>query len=212
MASKTDLSTYEPPAIGHNPFGTFVMAFIVVVVIVVILKVSGVLDNSDIPILGNKNEDSDLLSNTQVRDCLITETMCSGAKNCRAADGGITGAAALTSDGHKCCTYRCEDDYLPIRPCKSSEQTCERQQSCKMGNNITMPEAITSSGLSCCQFSCNVGDYPERACFSSEAVCPSGSYCYDFNGNVSVPRAKMQSGESCCQYTGKDLVCVPING
>ncbi len=205
---------FDAPNPFHFSTGTKVFVGLLVggLLLFVILKTSGALDSSGD---GEKSGESPLAAgSTPTRACMITERQCPGEKNCRAANGGLTGAAAMTSDGHKCCTYRCEDDYIDIRPCKSTEKTCDRQQACRMGNTVQMPEAITASGLSCCKFDCDTGDIPTRACFpGSETVCPPNSYCYDFNGNVTVPKARMSNGNSCCGYTGQgNPTCVPING
>lgn len=195
----------------NNKIKVFFVVLLVAILVFVGLKSAGVLD--DRPKVGDNNINLDVSAPRQ-RACLITEKQCPAEKNCRAANGGLTGAAAVTSDGHKCCTFGCEDDYIDTRPCKSSETTCEGMVACRMGDNVTMPEAVTYGGRSCCRFACDTGDLPQRACHAnSEEVCPPNSYCYDFNGNISVPKARMSNGNSCCQYLGSDKqVCVPLNG
>lgn len=161
---------------------------------------------------GSSANDTQVLSRTglRTRSCYNTETKCTPTKDCRGATGNVTSATAIAPDGDICCTFKCEEDYLPIRPCLASEKVCTRGQSCRMGDNVTMPEAFTETGMSCCKFECNTGTIPVRACnMGSEVVCPAGSYCFDFSGNVSVPTARMSNGNSCCRANGTESVCVP---
>ena len=187
------------------------VAFLVIIVIVSILKFTGVLDGS-MPFGGDEPEDDNKLQVSDggltVRACNIVETKCPGNKNCRGSHGQVTGAQAIDPDGSKCCMFGCEDQYLEVRACHSYEKMCGQGQACKMGNTLQMPEAITGGGRSCCRFACDEGDIPERAPFSSETVCPTGSYCRDFEGKVTAPTARMSNGNSICPYTQGDDPCV----
>lgn len=197
---------------GHQLTWKMGIMFAGLVAAVVIIWVISASSGSDEK---NKGAGSNqVLSRTglRTRACYNTETKCTPTKDCRGATGKVTSATAIAPDGDICCTFKCEDDYLPIRPCLASETVCSRGQSCRMGDNVTMPEAFTETGMSCCKFGCNTGDIPVRACnMGSEVVCPAGSYCFDFSGNVSVPNAKMSNGNSCCRANGTSNVCVPSN-
>ena len=148
-----------------------------------------------------------------IRQCMNTETKCPGHMKCIGANGKVSGSAAIDPKGNQCCTYKCENDPVPVRECKASETMCMTGQACRMENNIVPPLAVSVYGASCCEYGCDDIKYPVRACFSDENVCATGSYCYDFNGDIVVPTAIASGGGVCCNHIGEgNPVCVSIDG
>jgi hypothetical protein len=90
------------------------------------------------------------------RNCLITEKICPVNEYCRASNGNVTGATAVTPDGENvCCTFQCETYFIPNRPCVFPEKTCPNGSGCKMGDDLQQVTAIGPGGESCCEFDCN---------------------------------------------------------
>jgi hypothetical protein len=151
-----------------------------------------------------------LWNDLPVRNCMITETLCSGKQHCRGASGDLIGPSAITPNKTDiCCLFSCETDVIPVRQCIFPEKTCSKGSSCRMGQEKKQVVAIGPAGESCCEFDCDLGDQlpSVSACFVSDTLCAADSLCYGINDNVIGPKSKTATGVCCGYNRNKDSVC-----